>query len=312
MAIAGLVVTILATASLAAAWMRVRRRLPFGAPGWIGLAVLAASACLLAGPLPKPAFLSALAGSGYVLAVDSAVYSLRGRSILRTRAESFLWLAVLSLFLWLPFEWYNLRLAVWYWAGLPSGPVRYIPLGWVYACVWPAIFETADLLLATALRSVPRRAPCQIPPTGRVAAVVVVGMLCLTVPVTVPRLDMGEHLFVLAGVGFLLLLDPLNMHMGQQSLWQDWLAGDRARCAALAIAGAYCGLVAECLNYRADAKLYGIASLGADFRVFELPVGMYLALPLFGLQAFAMHTFSARLLHVPPVELPTAPARPPG
>ena len=267
------------------------------------MAAFSACACLLAAPLPKPAFLGALAWSGYTLAADSAVYSIRGRSILRTRPEAFLWLAVLSLFLWLPFEWYNLRLAAWYWAGMPTGPLRYLLLGWAYACIWPAIFETADLLLATLFRLEPRQLTSESPRLGRLAAVVAVGALCLAFPVLLPRLDLGEHLFGLPSVGFLLLLDPLNLSHGRPSLWLDWRAGSRARTAALAVSGAYCGLMAECLNYWADAKWHGIASLGADFGVFELSALSYLAFPLFGLQSFAMHTFAAGVLNLPRVSL---------
>ena len=271
------------------------------------MAMFAACACLLVAPMPKPAFLGALAWSGYVLAVDSAVYSLRGRSILRTRPEAFLWLAVLSPFLWLPHEWYNLRLATWYWAGLPTGPSRYLLLGWIYACIWPAIFETADLLLATLFRLKPRPLPSESPRGGRVEAVVAAGTLCLALPALLPRLDLGEHLFALPSAGFLLLLDRLNLSQGRPSLWLEWRAGDRARCAALAVSGAFCGLMAECLNYWADAKWHGIASLGADLRVFELSVLSYLVFPMFGLQSFAMHTAAAGVLNLPRVDLGSRP-----
>ncbi len=257
--------------------------------------------------MSKPAFLGALACSGYALAVDSAVYSVRGRSILRTQPEAFLWLAVLSLFLWLPFEWYNLRLAAWYRAGLPSGLSRYLLLGWSYACIWPALFETADLLLAVGFRFAKRPLSSEMPRLGRVVTVVAAGTLCLALPVLVPRLDTGEHLFALVGAGFLLLLDPLNLVLGRSSLWLDWLAGNRRRCAALALSGAYCGLMAECLNYWADAKWYGIAALGADLKVFELPVVAYVVFPIFGLQSFAMHAFFAGLLNLPPVNLGSVP-----
>ena len=271
------------------------------------MAAFSACACLIAAPLPKPAFLGALAWSGYALAVDSAVYSLRGRSILRTRPEAFLWLAVLSPFLWLPFEWYNLRLAAWYWAGMPTGPSRYLLLGWIYACIWPAIFETADLLLATSFRFEPRPLPSESPRVGRVATVVAAGTLCLALPVLVPRLDLGEHLFALPSVGFLLLLDALNLSQGRPSLWLDWRARNRGRCAALAVSAAFCGLMAECLNFWADAKWHGIASLGADLGVFELSVLSYLAFPLFGLQSFAMYTFAAGVLNLPRADMGSRP-----
>ena len=72
---------------------------------------------LLASSAGQPVFWKPLAASGYVLAVDAAVYAIRGRSMLRNQSDAFAWLAILSIFLWLPFEWYNLRLGSWYRAG---------------------------------------------------------------------------------------------------------------------------------------------------------------------------------------------------
>ncbi len=293
-------------ACLLAAWLRTPRRIHVGLAGWTGCTVLSASLLLLTGSGPKPVFLVPLAWSGYALAVDAGVYSIRGHSLLRSRPEAFVWLAALSIFLWMPFEWFNLRLAGWYHAGLPAGPFRYLLLGWSFTCIWPALFETADLILAVAARHArcrKRVRSARLP--VRIWPAVLAGAVCLLAAPLVPRLDFGEHLLALTAVGFLLLLDPLNLRLGRSSLWRNWIAGHPSRIAALMLSGAFCGLQADLLNYGADAKWYFISRFGGDLRVFELPLAAYLVLPLFGLQAFAMYVFAASGLGLPLIELPS-------
>lgn len=303
--IAGAAIAVLASVVLVGAWARAPRRHCFGAAGWSGLTVFAGCAILVAALQFEPPFLGALAWSGYVVAVDSAVYSIRGRSMLRSRPESFLWLAVLSIFLWLPFEWCNLRLAAWYRAGYPPGLERHILLGWSYACIWPALLETADLVLAGSRWPASSRPQRAAPGRSVRLSATLVGAGCLILPHIVPRLDAGEHLVALTAVCFLLLLDPLNLAAGRPSLWADWVSGSRARCAALALSGALCGILADCLNHWSEAKWHSISTLGAEWKLFVLPLPAYLLLPAFGLQAFAMHAFAAGVLKLPSVELPT-------
>ena len=250
-------------------------------------------------------FLGATAWTGLILAVDSSVHALRGRSLIRSSPAAFAWLAVLSIFLWLPFEWYNLRLGGWYRSGLPAGPIRYLLLGWFAACIWPALFEMADLFAALASpEAAPKAKPMSVRP-GSAAPVVTLGTACLAVPVLVPRLDLGEHMLPLVGVGFLLLLDPLNAVAGRPSLWSDWRSGNRVRMVATALSGGFCGLVADCLNHGAGAKWHSIYRAGPDLGVLELPLVGYLILPLFALQALALHAFAAGVLGLPRAEIPT-------
>ena len=306
--VAGLAAATLAVAGLIAAWVRAARPRCFGVVGWVGVATFGACTALLASPFPKPSILVALAWSGYVLATDSAVFSLRGRSLIRSSPRGFVWLAALSIFLWLPFEWYNLHLAGWYRSGLPAGPIRYLLLGWSFACIWPALFETADLFLAVTRREPLPGGRCHRPRYRHAFPVAAVGAACLSVPLLVPRLDFGEHLLPLTGVGFMLVLDPLNAARSRASLWLDWSGTGRARVAALAAAGVFCGLIADGLTYMAAARWYSISSLGAGLTAFELPAAAYLVFAAFGPQAWAMHVFAAGILNLPSATVPSYPA----
>ena len=300
--------TALSFAVLVVAFVRVPRRRPFGVPGWLGLFVSCSCGALLVAPAPEPVFLVALAWTGLILAVDSAVHSIRGRSLIRSSPAAFVWLVMLSILLWLPFEWFNLRLAGWYRSGLPGGLIRYPLLGWFSACIWPALFEMADFFMTLTGATARHEAKPVAPQLGHAIPAVVLGSACLAMPLLVPRLDFGEHLFPLASVGFLLLLDPLNLVAGRPSVWGDWRSGNRARTLAVALAGVFCGLVADSLNHLADAKWHSIYRIGSELSPFELPAGAYLALPLFALQAFAMHSFVTGALDLPRPEIPTVPA----
>lgn len=303
MGLAAIIALKLAAATLAIAFVRAPRRASIGVAGWSGIAVFCVCGAWLGTPFPKPAWLVAAAWTAYVVAVDAAVYAVRGCSLVRSRAHAFLWLAVLSVFLWLPFEWYNSRLAAWYRSGLPDGPLRYVLLGWSSACVWPALYETADFLLALASRREPAK-PGRCPPSGAAGTALAVGIACLTVPVAIPRLDAGEFLMPLTACGFLLVLDPVNRWRGWPSLWSDWRARYRHRIAALAISGAFCGLLADCLNAGASARWHSIYA-AADFKVFELPLAALAVLPVFALQAYVLHGWAAGVLGLPVSVVPS-------
>ena len=293
----------IAVAVIAAAWVRSPHPCRFGAAGGSGLVLFAGSSALIVAVEPEPPLAGALAWSGYVLAVDAAVYTIRGRSIIRNRPEAFLWLAVLSIFLWLPFEWWNLRLAAWYRAGYPPGVARLILLGWSCACIWPALMETADLILAVRSRPTARCPARSAPGSLERALVSLAGAGCLIAPHIVPRLDLGEHLAALAAVGLLLLLDPLNLAAGRPSAWADWVAGRRDRILALALSGAVCGALADGLNHWSAAKWHVISTVGSGWKPFEMPLLAYPLLPVFGLQAFAMYVFASGVLRLPAVRL---------
>ena len=303
MPLAGLVMVLFVTAVVVAVTARIPRRVPFGLFGLGGTALLAVCSLALAAPIEGPVVLTPLACTGYVIAVDSAVHSIRGRSIIRSQPDAFVWLAVLSVFFWLPFEWYNLRLAVWYRSGLPTGVSRYLLLGWIYACIWPALFETADLLRTTVFRRSATGAAIRTPLRSVAGLALLVGAACLVLPLVLPRLGWGEHLYLLPCFGFLLAFEAWNVLRGRNSLVLAWLSGNRGLVASLATAGAYCGLGAECLNYGAGARWHGIATLGSGFRVFELPVIAYVAFPVLGLQSYAAYTLVTDVVNLPSLDL---------
>ncbi|MYB51110.1 MAG: hypothetical protein F4X77_02755 [Acidobacteriia bacterium] len=299
----GLAVAVGAAAALIGRWLRMPRVAAFGLAGKAGLGVFWGCAAVMALPLSEHAAVGTLAWTGYVLAIDAAVFAARGRSLLRSRPDAFLWLAVLSVFLWLPFEWYNERLAGWYRSGLPPDLSRYVLLGWSFACVWPALFETADLLLALWFKRCRDDTAARRPGLALSCGVAAAGAILLLAPLALPRLDLGEHLLPLASAGFLLLLEPWNAAGGRASLWIDARSREHSRLLALAGAGVLCGLWLDALNHFSHAKWHSLWDLTSAGTLFELPWLAYAVLPLLGWQSFAMYEFAAGLLHLPRCEL---------
>ena len=288
-----------AAGALVGGWLRVPRVAAFGLVGRAGLGTFCGCVAILALPLSEHAAVGALAWTGYVLAVDAAVFAARGRSLLRSRPDAFLWLAVLSVFLWLPFEWYNGRLAGWYRSGLPPDLSRYVLLGWSFACIWPALFETADLLLALWFNKGRDDIVARRPGLSSSGGVSAAGAVLLLAPLAVPRLDLGEHLLPLVSAGFLLLLDPWNAAGGRASLWVDARSREYSRLLALAGAAVFCGLWLDALNHFSHARWHSLWTLTSTATLFELPWLAYVALPLLGWQAFAMYEFAVGALHLP-------------
>ncbi len=268
-----------------------RRSFPVGGRLALCAVALAEVLLLLGAPGAATCFIPAML-TAFVVVADSAVYALRGHSPMRTRPETFTWMAVLSIFLWVIFEIYNERLAAWHYGGLPNDMTRYLLFGWSFAMIWPGVLGTAAFLYAVVLREPPDFADGARPALALSGA----GVLCLTLPLLLPRLDIGEHLFALVVFGWAALLDPLNVGAGLPGVRGDRQSGCRSKLCALLCAGPICGIIWGFWNVRAGARVY---STNARTTVFELPLEAFLSMSLFGPAAFAMYVFAANRLDLP-------------
>jgi len=295
----GLILTAAAALFLLAGWLRAEKAAGYPAYGWAGLAVIALAEALLFGGVGFVSiYFTPIVWTGYILAADAAVYSLRGRSMLRFEPRALLWTAVLSICLWLIFEAYNVRLVNWTYVGLPRNEyLRYLGYGWSFATIWPCILETAQLLQWSWFRSA---APPPAPPEPRRAlwGWIAAGLVLVTVPVLVPR-NLGVYLFGAVWLGFIFLADPLNYRARRPSITGDLLQGYRARLWSLLLAGAVCGFFWEFWNYWASAKWLYIFPILEQYPVFEMPVLGYLGFPAFALEVFALYVWAASALNLP-------------
>src|SRR5262245_20277934 len=233
-----------------------------------------------------------IAWTGYIVFVDGLIWKIRGESpIVNDRAEM-VFVTLVSVPLWIVFEMYNkYTLSNWHYVGLPSVLLlRYVDYAWSFATIWPAMFETAELVgclrdrRAPGFRRVdPKRVPLGIAGLLSVAA----GALMLLAPIVYP----SPWLAALVWLGFILLLDPINARNGAESLRGDLAAGHSGRLINLLCAGFVCGVVWEFWNYWARTKWIYTVPVLPDVRLFEMPLLGYLGFPAFGLTCFAMYVF---------------------
>lgn len=277
---------------------------------WFGLALLAISeGAMLAEVEPFWTWHTPFAWTGYILLVDGIVYRLRGSSWLTTNRAEFLFLAIVSIPLWVVFEGYNLLIKNWYYINLPENlVVRYFGYAWAFATISPGIFQTAELV------SVVRNPRMRLALSGPHArgklvagspvsidhghfsradrAMIAIGAAMLLLPIVWPSPYFAAPVFL----GFIFVLDPLNARAGDESLLRDWRSGNHDRVINLLVAGFICGGLWEFWNFWARAKwIYTVPILG-DIKIFEMPVLGYFGFPPFALECFTMYVFVRRML----------------
>src|SRR6188474_1464718 len=129
-----------------------------------------------------------IAWTGYILFVDAWVWKRRGASWLRNHPAELFFISCVSVPLWVLFELYNkYSIHNWYYLGLPEVLLlRYFGYVWSFATIFPAIFETGDLVSSLRDRRAPAtRAQLPVPQplsTGARIAVAL-GLVMVVVPI---------------------------------------------------------------------------------------------------------------------------------
>lgn len=266
-----------------------------------GLAVLIGSeAATLAGLEPFAHWNTPIGWTGFILFADSSVFAARGQSWIRSSPTEFTLLAVVSIPMWLVFEFYNQFIENWYYVGLPTNlALRLLGYAWSFATIWPAIFEGADLVGVwrggpqSKCPPVPEVKPStNFDPQARLF--VVLGSFMLVWPLIWP----SPYLAAPVWLGFIFLLDPLNAHLGGASLFTEWRRGQHGRWINLALSGLLCGLLWEFLNYWALAKWHYTVPILENVKLFEMPLPGYLGFPAFALECFTLYEFLRRLFRL--------------
>jgi hypothetical protein len=291
----GVAITFLTVAVLGLEFFR-HRRAALAVYGWAALTgLLIAEWLLFRGVQPMAIYFTPIAWTCYIVLVDAAVLAIRGHSRLHNEAVRFLWIALFSIPLWLIFEAYNLRLENWTYVGVPQPwPQALLGYAWSFATITPGIFETADLIEAFGWFH--PASPIRFS-KGTQSGMMAFGMICLLVPLVVPR-PIASRLFVLVWIGFVFLLDPVNYRLRLPSLLDDLAHGQRARFYSLLIAGFVCGWLWEFWNYWAAAKWHYIFPMFQNWKIFEMPLPGYPGFLPFALECFVMYVTVAGVLNL--------------
>ena len=282
-----------------------------------GLALMIVTeAATLAGLEPFASWTTPIAWTGFILFADGVVWRARGRSWIRSAPREFVLLALVSVPLWLVFEFYNLFIDNWYYVGLPENAfLRQLGYGWSFATIWPAIFEGGELIAVwrsenphgsgttspprhakaltarehTTNLAIPEHPVCVAARDFRPAqkASMALGAAMLAWPLLWP----SPYLAAPVWLGFIFLLEPINMRLGGESLWLDLQCGHRSRVTNLILSGFLCGFLWEFWNYWSRAKWHYTVPIMENVKIFEMPVPGYFGFPAFALECFAMYVF---------------------
>jgi hypothetical protein len=222
---------------------------------------------------------------GYVLTVDGLVHRRTGTSMLDRGAGAFVLAFAASVPFWWVFEWCNWVTRNWsYTLPVPMGRTADILMfSLTFSTVFPALFETAELLRSTRLFRGPwqgRGLPLARVPTWCATGL---GVLALVGMLLLPR-----QLFLFVWLFPLLILDPVN---GRPSLWDQAAAGRWRLAALLAATGLVCGFFWELWNSRATGEhwQYFLPSFLSHPHLFAMPLPGYLGYPPFAASAYACY-----------------------
>ena len=273
---------------------------------WIGITIMVVSeTATLLHIEPFWSWNTPIAWTGFIIVADSIVYRARGDSWIRSAPREFALLALVSIPLWLVFEWFNLYIRNWHYAGLPENFwLRHVGYAWSFATISPAIFEGAELIAV--LRGSGASGPHDLPgrpdlsdtpglPGLPALAWVPLGTAMLVSPFLVSP-ETARYMAAPVWLGFIFLLDPINARLGGESLLADWRAGRFDRTMNLALSGVLCGVLWEFWNYWAHAKWHYMVPIMEHLKIFEMPVPGYLGFPAFAFECFTMYEFLRRVV----------------
>lgn len=231
----------------------------------------------------------------YPVAWWSYIAILDGVLVRRGETGLFTWpparllgLGAASWVFWLLFEAVNLRIANWYYVGVPEmWPLRWLGISLSFATVLPLMRVTER-----ALAPLPWVGPCRVRKVlmtpRRLAAVQGVGVLFLLLPLAFPR-----YAFPLVWGAVPLLLDPANHRAGRPSLLAEWERGSARRFVTLLLAGLLCGLLWEMWNFRAVGKWIYTVPFLSETKLFEMPPLGFLGFPPLAVAGHAFFTWAS-------------------
>ena len=255
---------------------------------YIGLAIIAVSEVLLFARIEWVGiFFTPLVWTGYILVIDAIVYRIAGRSRITSGAKSFALMCVLSSAYWYVFEFFNLFLKNWRYENLPTPWIAAIGMTWAFATIGPGLLETYDLLKGLgAFRVKSRRFTT---PKSLHTTLIILGAVCLISILAVPE-RVAAYLAAPLWIGFILLLDPINLLRGNESLLGQWQAGRLQNTLCLFVGGLICGVLWEFWNYWAVAKWIYQLPYSAGPKIFEMPLLGYLGFPALAFEYYVFYS----------------------
>lgn len=252
---------------------------------YLGLILFICSAFLLSLQLPfMRTWFYCFAWWSFILVMDSLNFRKRKASPLSESTKTFLFSAFISVFVWLVFELFNLRLKNWSYHDLPlSAFERWLGYFIAFASVIPAMLEISFFI--EGLLKKKKLGLFRMKPTPIFLWICVfLGLVSIILALSWPRL-----FFPLVWLGFIFLLEPLNFWLKNKTFLGDLESNEWGRFWSWVLAGLAAGFFWEFWNFWAGSHWeYSLPYLNF-WRVFQMPVLGYTGFMPFALEIFAFN-----------------------
>jgi len=219
----------------------------------------------------------------FILIVDSLNFRRTKSSLLSRPLKDFLFSAYISIFVWLIFELFNLRLRNWSYRDLPSSlPERWAGYFLAFASVIPAMKELS-LFFEGIFKKKFALFRVGVTP-ALLKFLILVGAASIVLALTWPRI-----FFPLTWLCFIFLLEPVNFWLKNRTFLRDIEKREWSRFRCWVLAGLVAGFLWEFWNFLAKSHWeYSLPYLNF-WRVFQMPLLGYTGFLPFGLEIFAIN-----------------------
>ncbi len=223
---------------------------------------------------------------GFILLVDALVYSAKGSSIVSRNRNKFIELFIISIPVWWLFEALNYFTQNWYYEGRQYfSDFQFVLLASLcFSTVMPAVFESAELV-ATFDWLNKIKISKQINLDKKYSyALLILGLVMLFLIILLPH-----YFYFLIWVSLYLIIEPVNILLGNKNLFNYLSAGNWKPLLSLIIGVLICAFFWEMWNYFSYPKwIYFLPGVNI-IHIFEMPILGYLGYFPFSLELFAIY-----------------------
>ena len=223
---------------------------------------------------------------GFILLVDALVYYAKGNSILSRNRNKFIGLFIISIPVWWLFEALNYFTQNWYYEGRQYfSDFQFVLLASLcFSTVMPAVFESAELV-ATFDWLNKIKISKQIKLDKKYSySLLILGLVMLFLIILLPH-----YFYFLIWVSLYLIIEPVNLLLGNKNLFNYLSAGNWKPLLSLIIGVLICAFFWEMWNYFSYPKwIYFLPGVNI-IHIFEMPILGYLGYFPFSLELFAIY-----------------------
>ncbi|OGU76367.1 MAG: hypothetical protein A2V93_03210 [Ignavibacteria bacterium RBG_16_34_14] len=232
---------------------------------------------------------------GYSVFIDALVFSRKGTSLIKRNWKLFISLFLISMLTWWLFELINLRTQNWFYDGKQYfTDIEYFLLSSLsFSTVMPAVFGTAEL--AGTFKWIKNISINKkiIPDNKTLLIFFVAGIIILSLIIISPKI-----FYPFVWISIFLLIEPLNVKLGNKSILKYISAGKWSPIFAFAIGGLICGFFWEMWNYFSYPKWkYYLPGVNV-IQIFEMPLPGYVGYLPFPLELFAVYHFISGIFKI--------------